>query len=147
MKQTFVAFLTLLYVLLIGAELRAETYDYSAVVTLCTATCDDFVSMTVGSTITGSFEIDVGLSDTFGDADISSFHLEINNPTNPPGDPPTDPTTENPLILESGMGRAVSILVQLHDYSRFGLMFTERRALKACNPAGDSAIDPLPEWP
>ena len=107
-KQTFVAFHSLCCLSVIAAESQAETYDYSAVVTLCTDTCDDFVSMTVGSTVSGSFEINVGLSDTFGDADIASFHPEINNPTNPPGDPPTDPTTENPLILESGMGRAVS---------------------------------------
>ena len=87
---------------------QAETYAYTSVVTLRTATCDSFDSLAVGTTITGTIEIDVAPSSSFGDAEIAGFEFEVFNPALPVSGPVGDPVTDNPLLLGSETGIAAS---------------------------------------
>lgn len=90
-----------------GSAIAAE-YSYSSVVTLCTGTCDSFASLALGSTITGTIEIDTTPGGTFGDADIGNFTFSVFNPALPVSGPVGDPVNDNPLVLDSALGIAAS---------------------------------------
>ncbi len=87
---------------------HAALYNYSSTVTLCTGTCDSFASLDVGTTITGTIEIDTTPGGSFGDAEVGAFTFQVFNPGLPPSGPVGDPVNDNPLILDSGLGIAGS---------------------------------------
>lgn len=87
--------------------IQGATFTYIANITLCTATCDGFASYDLGSTIVATFDIDVGPSSSFGDADINSFQFSVFNPALP-FSALGDPVTDNPLILDSALGEIAS---------------------------------------
>lgn len=89
-------------------DLAAELYTYSGVVTLCTESCDGFVSLAVGSTINTNFEIDTLPNSGFTDDQMGPFQSEIFNPAEAPSGPVGDPVTDNPLLLDSSAGVAAS---------------------------------------
>ena len=85
----------------------AATYNYTSTVTLCTGTCDSFDALAVGTTITGTIEIDVAPGGSFTDAEVGDFVFTVRNPGLPVS-ATGDPTTDNPLILDSAAGIAAS---------------------------------------
>ena len=87
---------------------QGATFTYNATITLCTQTCEDFASYDLGSEIVGTFDIDVGPSSSFGDADMNNFQFSVFNPDLPVSGPVGDPATDNPLILDSALGEIAS---------------------------------------
>lgn len=86
----------------------AELYTYSSTVTLCTGTCASFASLDVGSTVTGTIEVDTTPGGSFGDAEVGAFTFFVFNPAVPPSGPVGDPVNDNPLVIDSGLGIAAS---------------------------------------
>ena len=99
---------TLTLTVLASASANAALYSYSGVVTLCTGTCASFASLDLGSTLSGTFDIDTSPSGAFGDAEMGDFTVAVFNPALPPSGPVGDPVTDNPLILDSALGIAAS---------------------------------------
>ncbi len=87
---------------------NAALYNYSSTVTFCSGTCDSFAALDVGTTISGTIEIDVAPGGSFGDAEVGAFTFQVFNPGAPPSGPVGDPVNDNPLILDSGLGIAGS---------------------------------------
>ncbi|MEL7450760.1 MAG: VPLPA-CTERM sorting domain-containing protein [Pseudomonadota bacterium] len=107
-KRAVVSFAALLGLSAMSAGAQAAIYNYTSTVTLCTATCDSFASLDVGTTITGQIEIDVDPNGSFTDADVGAFTFQVFNPALPVSGPVGDPVNDNPLILDSGLGIAGS---------------------------------------
>jgi hypothetical protein len=101
------AFFALL-IMMFTATANAVDYDYvGGLATTCTSTCDSFASLTAppfASSLQGSLEIDVGASDTFTAADVTSFSFVVTSPSAPlePYDG-SNPTTANPLPVDSSV--------------------------------------------
>jgi hypothetical protein len=106
--KTVTASLALGATMLLGSTANAALYSYTSVVTLCTGTCASIVSLDVGSTITGLFDISTTPGGSFGDADITSTVITITNPALPTAPPVGDPVNDNPLILDSSLGVGAS---------------------------------------
>lgn len=94
--------------LALGSAANAAVYNYSGVVTLCTGTCASFASLDLGTTLTGTVDINTTPGGAFGDADINAFTFQVLNPALPVSGPVGDPVNDNPLILDSGLGIAAS---------------------------------------
>jgi hypothetical protein len=75
---------------------------------LCTTTCDSFISLDVGSTISGEIDINTTANGVFTDTDINSFAFQVFNPALPVSGPVGDPLNDNPLIVGSALGIAAS---------------------------------------
>ncbi|MEL7451634.1 MAG: choice-of-anchor D domain-containing protein, partial [Pseudomonadota bacterium] len=99
--RTLIARLMLSAVLAAGAQSAlAETYEFNGVVTLCESTCDSFASLALGTTVTGTWDIETDPSGSWDATDISDFMAEVFNPGGPivPWDG-TNGTLANPLPL------------------------------------------------
>lgn len=107
-KRAVVSFAALLGLSAMTAGAQAAIFNYTSTVTLCTATCDSFASLDVGTIISGSIEIDVDANGSFTDADVGAFSFQVFNPALPVDGPVGDPVNDNPLILDSGLGIAAS---------------------------------------
>lgn len=102
--KALVAFVLLAATTTVASTANAATYNFSGVVTLCTGTCDSFASLSLGTEVTGNWEILTTPNGSWSFADMGAFAAEVFNP-GAPLEPfnGTNPTTANPLPLTPGI--------------------------------------------
>ena len=84
--------------LFVGSPANAALYQFDGVVTLCTGTCSNFASLDVGTTLSGTWDINTTPGGSWGFADMGAFDALLNNlfaPVEPFNG--TNPLTANPL--------------------------------------------------
>lgn len=95
--------------LLVSGSANSALYQFDGVVTLCTGTCASFASLALGTTVSGTYEINTTPNGSWGFADMGAFGANIFNPgaSIEPFDG-TNPTTANPLPLIAGVAPIVA---------------------------------------
>lgn len=101
--------LAILIILLCSGSAFATTYYFFGTVTTCTGTCDGFASLSLGTEISGQWEISTSASGSWAFGDISGFDASVLSLSAPMETyNGANSTTANPLPLTAAIAPLVA---------------------------------------